>query len=255
MLLKVKSVVKRFGGLKALHDVDLTVEENSITALIGPNGAGKTTMFNSVTNLTPIDSGEIFFTGERIDHLSPHLIAGLGIQRTFQLHQVFTELTVLENVALGMHVSAKSGFLGTILHLPAMRREESKIMQQSLEAIHMVGLDDHVFTLAGQLPYGQQKMVEVARAMVSRPKLLLLDEPTNGLNPSERKSLTELVLKIRRQGTTVFFVAHDMATVMRISDKIHVLSFGQKIAEGPPREILKNKKVIEVYLGEEQDIA
>jgi branched-chain amino acid transport system ATP-binding protein len=254
-LLQVQSVSKHFGGLGALVNVNLAVEEGSITSLIGPNGAGKTTLFNTITNLVPVDVGEIAFKGERIDHLPPHQVAIKGIQRTFQLLQVFKELTVLENVALGMHVRGNSGFIRSILRSASMRSEEREIFERSREAIRFVGLETETSARAGKLPYGQQKMVELARALVSRPNLLLLDEPTNGLNPLERARLTDMVREIRSQGVTVFFVAHDMATVMKISDKIYVLNFGQKIAEGNPKEIAQNQDVIKIYLGEEYRIA
>jgi branched-chain amino acid transport system ATP-binding protein len=254
-LLEVDSVSKHFGGLTALSNVNLTVEEGSITSLIGPNGAGKTTLFNAITNLSPADTGEVYFQGERIDNLDTHMVAVKGIQRTFQLLQVFKELSVLENTALGMHVKGNSGFLNTVFRMRKMRSEEEEIFERSLAAIKFVGLEAKSSMTAGQLPYGQQKMVEFARAIVSEPKLLLLDEPTNGLNPSERGKLTELIREIRERHTSILLVAHDMGTVMGISDKIYVLNFGEKIAEGTPMEIAQNQKVIKVYLGEEYSIA
>jgi branched-chain amino acid transport system ATP-binding protein len=254
-LLEVDSASKHFGGLSALVNVCLNVEQGSITSLIGPNGAGKTTLFNAITNLSPVDTGEIFFQAEKVDHLPPHMVAGKGIQRTFQLLQVFKELSVLENVALGMHVKGNSGFLNAILRGPRMRSEEEKIIERSWETIRFVGLEKQSQTAAGQLPYGQAKLVELARALVSEPRLLLLDEPTNGLNPSERQKLTELIREIRQRGTTVFLVAHDMATVMEISDMIFVLNFGEKIAEGTPKEIAANQEVVKIYLGEEYNVA
>jgi branched-chain amino acid transport system ATP-binding protein len=254
-LLQVDSASKNFGGLTALSKVTLTVEEGSISSLIGPNGAGKSTLFNTITNLIRLDSGSMYFEGERFDQLAPHMIAGRGIQRTFQLLQVCKELTVLENVALGMHAKGSSGFLGAILRFPSMRLEEAEIIQQSKEAVRFVGLEAQLNVAIGQLPYGQQKLVELARAIVSGPKLLLLDEPTNGLSPSETQRLNGMLEQLRNRGVTIFLVAHDMQTVMKVSDKIFVLNFGEKIAEGTPREIAENQEVIKAYLGKEYVIA
>jgi len=254
-LLQVDSASKNFGGLTALLKVTLTIEQGSITSLIGPNGAGKSTLFNTITNLIPLDSGSIYFQEERFDHLPPHMIASKGIQRTFQLLQVFRELTVLENVALGMHAKGNTGFLGAILRFPSMRLEEAEIIQRSKGAVRFVGLEAQSNMVAGQLPYGQQKLVELARAIVSGPKLLLLDEPTNGLSPSETQGLNGILQQLRNEGVTIFLVAHDMQTVMEISDKIFVLNFGQKIAEGTPKEIAESQEVIKAYLGREYIIA
>jgi branched-chain amino acid transport system ATP-binding protein len=255
LLLRVESVSKNFGGLTALSRVNLTVERGSITSLIGPNGAGKTTLFNAVTNFIPIDTGAIFFQGERIDGLPAHSIARKGIQRTFQLLQVFKELTVLENIALGLHANSRAGLLSTILRFRSMKSEEENIIEQSKKIVHLVGLERVVHVKAGQLPFGQQKLVELGRALVSMPRLLLLDEPTNGLNPHETQETISLLNKTREQGVTIFLVAHDMKAVMQISDKIHVLNLGRKIAEGSPEEIKANQEVIEAYLGKEFKLA
>jgi branched-chain amino acid transport system ATP-binding protein len=254
-LLQVESVSKNFGGISALLNITITVEQGSITSLIGPNGAGKTTLFNVITNFIPLDSGRIFFREERIDAFPPYKVANKGIQRTFQLLQVFKELSVLENVTLGMHANSKAGIFPTILRFPSMRLEEAEIIEQSMNAIQLVGLEAHVNDTAGQLPFGQQKLVELARALVSRPKLLLLDEPTNGLNPHETQKVINLLNKIHEQGINIFLIAHDMRTVMEISEKIYVLNFGQKIAEGTPEEIVKNQEVVKAYLGKEYSIA
>jgi len=254
-LLKVESVSKNFGGVNALLDVNVSVDQGSITSLIGPNGAGKTTLFNVITNLIPLDSGRVLFQNERIDHLPSHQMANKGIQRTFQLLQVFKELSVFENVALGMHAKSKAGLLPTIFRFPSMSLEEVEIIEQSKNAIQLVGLEAQMNETAGRLPFGQQKLLELARAFVSRPKLLLLDEPTNGLNPHETQMIIRVLHKIHDQGIDILFVAHDMVTVMEISDKIYVLNFGQKIAEGTPDEIAKNKEVIKAYLGKEYRIA
>lgn len=251
-LLDIECVSKNFGGLAALSEVSLSVEDGSITALIGPNGAGKTTLFNIVTNLILLDSGKVLFQGERIDHLSPHLIPSKGIARTFQLLGMFKELTVLENVALGGQSQTKAGIIPTIFQLPGARSEESQIMERAKNAIRLLGLEGESNAKAGYLPYGLQKLVELGRAICFQPKLILLDEPTIGLNPYEIHGLVNVVRKITEQGTTVFLVAHDMRTVMDISDKIYVLDFGKKIAEGTPKEITGNEEVIKVYLGREE---
>jgi branched-chain amino acid transport system ATP-binding protein len=254
-LLQVDMVSKNFGGLAALSNISLRVEQESITSLIGPNGAGKTTLFNAITNLEPLDSGKVFFQGKRIDHLSSYMVAGKGIQRTFQLLQVFKELSVLENVALGMHARGNAGILASIFRLPSMRTEEVDIIDHSMNVIQLVGLEARTNAKASQLPYGEQKLVEIARALVSQPKLLLLDEPTNGLNPSETQKLTILLQKMREIGVTIFLVAHDMHLVMDISDQIVALNFGKVIAEGVPGEIAENQEVIKAYLGKEHVIA
>jgi branched-chain amino acid transport system ATP-binding protein len=254
-LLQVESISKSFGGIVALSNVSLNVEQGSITALIGPNGAGKTTMFNIVSNFIRPDSGKVFFQGERIDLLLPSMVASRGIQRTFQLLEVMKELSVFENVALGMHAKGNAGVLAAVIRSPSMRREEAQIRERSMDYLQLVGLQDLTNTSAGKLPYGQQKLVELARALVSDPKILLLDEPTNGLNPLETQKIMDVLRHMRERGTTILLVAHDMHTVMQISDKIYVLNYGEKISEGSPKEIARNQDVIKAYLGEKYGVA
>lgn len=254
-LLDIECVSKNFGGLAALSEVSLSVEEGSTTSLIGPNGAGKTTLFNIVTNLIPLDSGKVLFQEERIDHLPPHVIPSKGIARTFQLLGMFKELTVLENVALGGQSQTKAGMFPTIFQFPRSRLEETQIMERAKNTIRLLGLEEQANAKAGYLPYGLQKMVELGRAVCFQPKLVLLDEPTIGLSPHETQRLISVIRKIAEQGTTVFLVAHDMRTVMDISEKIYVLDFGKKIAEGTPKEVTGNEEVIKIYLGREESSA
>lgn len=254
-LLQVESISKSFGGIVALSNVSLNVEQGTITALIGPNGAGKTTLFNIITNFIQPDSGKVFFQGERIDLLLPSMVAGRGIQRTFQLLEVMKELSVFENVTLGMHAKGNAGVLAAVIRSPSMRLEEAQIRERSMNYLQLVGLEDQTYATAGQLPYGQQKLVELARALVSDPKILLLDEPTNGLNPLETQKIIDVLQHVRERGTTIFLVAHDMHTVMQISHKIYVLNYGEKISEGSPKEIASNQDVIKAYLGKKYVVA
>ncbi len=249
-VLSVRGVSKRFGGLQAVEDVSFDVARGAIKSLIGPNGAGKTTLFNLISGFIPADGGEILFDGSAVGGLPPHRIASLGMVRTFQHIRLFPKMTVLENVMVGRHVHSGAGYLAGMLCLPSARKEERRIREKSVGIMEMMGIADLAGAEATSLAYGQQRTVELARALACEPRLLLLDEPAAGLNMRETKELGELISKIRESGITVLLVEHDMSLVMRISDEIVVLSYGQKIAEDRPLAIQKNTEVNRVYLGE-----
>jgi branched-chain amino acid transport system ATP-binding protein len=248
-LLETKKLTKRFGGLIAVSGVDLSVEEGKITALIGPNGSGKTTYFNLLTGVYPPSEGEIFFNQENLSGLNPSLIARRGISRTFQNIQLFQRLTVLENVMVAQDLHCRSTILGVYLRTPAAVREEREIRDRAKSFIDLVGLKGIENQEARNLPYGAQRLLEVARALATLPRLLLLDEPAAGMNRTESGDLMSLIRKIRDRGITILLVEHDMRVVMGISDRVAVLNFGQKIAEGTPEEVKKNPAVIQAYLG------
>jgi branched-chain amino acid transport system ATP-binding protein len=250
-LLSVREVSKRFGGLQAIDGLSFDVAQGSIKALIGPNGAGKTTLFNLIAGALEPDSGEIVFGGAAVHDLSPDRIASLGMVRTFQHIRLFPKMTVLENVMVGRHVHSRAGFLAGMLNLPFTWKEERRIRDKSLEILDLLGIADHVRTEASSLAYGQQRIVEIGRALACEPKLLLLDEPAAGLNMRETNDMGRLIEKIRDMGVTVLLVEHDMSLVMKISDEVIVLSYGQKIAEDRPLSIQKNPEVIRVYLGDD----
>jgi len=248
-LLETKKLTKRFGGLIAVSGVDLSVEEGKITALIGPNGSGKTTYFNLLTGVYPPSEGEIFFNQENLSGLNPSLIARRGISRTFQNIQLFQRLTVLENVMVAQDLHCRSTIIGVYLRTPAAVREEREIRDRAKSFIDLVGLKGIENQEARNLPYGAQRLLEVARALATLPRLLLLDEPAAGMNRTESGDLMSLIRKIRDRGITILLVEHDMRVVMGISDRVAVLNFGQKIAEGTPEEVKKNPAVIQAYLG------
>ncbi len=251
--LNIKNLSRSFGGLKAVQDVSFTVSQKSIKALIGPNGAGKTTLFNLIAGSLPADSGEVFINDIPIHNQPPHKIARHGISRTFQNIKLFSHMTVLENVMIGRHIQSKSGFFSSMLKLPHSIKEERSIKERSMEILSMMGIENESDNEAGNLPFGKQRYVEIARSLATEPSLLLLDEPAAGLNMYETKHLSEMILKIKEQGLTILLIEHDMSLVMDISDDIVVLSSGKKIAEGFPAEIQKNAEVIRVYLGEDDD--
>lgn len=254
VMLELKGLHKYFGGLHAVNDVSFQVEKGAIKAVIGPNGAGKTTLFNLIAGVFEPSAGSIFFEGKQIQGLKPHKIAALGMSRTFQNINLFHGMTALENVMLGRHVQSNSGFLAGMFNLPWTWQEEKDIRTRSMELLELLEIDEYADNEATSLSFGQQRAVEMARALATDPELLLLDEPAAGLNIYETAEVGRLIGRIRDMGITVLLVEHDMSLVMDISDEIVVLSFGEKIAEDQPEAIQHNPDVIRIYLGEDEEV-
>lgn len=250
-LIEVKNLTRYFGGLHAVNNVSFDVEKGIIKAIIGPNGAGKTTLFNLISGTIPVTSGRVFFNGHNITGLKPYQIARKGIVRTFQNLKLNQHMTALENVMIGRHIRSRSGFLTGMLNLPSSWTEEKKIREKALEMLEIVSLADKKDILVANLPFGQQRAVELARALACEPEVILLDEPASGLNIYETKELSELIKKLKSWNLTIMIVEHDMSLVMDISDDVVVLNYGEKIAEGQPEKIQKNNNVIKIYLGDD----
>lgn len=251
--LSAENITIQFGGLRAVDGVSFHVDQGEIVSLIGPNGAGKTTVFNMLTGVYQLSGGEIHFMDERIDGKDPQEIVIRGISRTFQNLRLFPKMRVIENVLVGTHVNTRYNFFQGLFRTPAFRREEREKTLRAVEILDSIGLRNHINSYAESLPYGEQRKVEIARAMATNAKLLLLDEPAAGMNPAESEELLRFIRHLKEIGYTVLLIEHDMSVVMNISDRIYVLDHGRMIAEGLPEEIANNPQVIRAYLGEERE--
>lgn len=250
-LLETQALSMTFGGLRAVSNLNLSVEEGSLVGLIGPNGAGKTTVFNMISGMVRPSEGSILFAGEDTTRLPAHAVTRRGLARTFQNIRLFSDLTVLANVKIAHHKHVKYGFLKALSHV-GIKEEEEEIAHSSMRLLEFLGLEDKADQVAGNLPYGEQRLLEIARALATKPRLLLLDEPAAGMNPNETVELMELIRRIREEfSVTIFLIEHDMNLVMGICEYITVLDYGMTIAEGTPEEIRTNRRVIKAYLGEE----
>jgi branched-chain amino acid transport system ATP-binding protein len=254
-LIEVKGISKAFGGVKAVVELTFGLRRGAIKGIIGPNGAGKTTVFNLISGILRIDSGEILFNETPLNRLRPYQIAFLGISRTFQNLQLFDNMTVIENVMVGLHTKTRSETFHALFRLPRAKDEERSIFKKAYEMLQLVDLESRAFEMVSGLPYGEQKLVEVARALASDPEVIMLDEPVSGLNSQEIQRLADLIRRVNAQGKTILIVEHNMRFIMSICQEILVLNYGKMIAEGPPSEISKNPDVVSAYLGEELKIA
>ncbi|PID74091.1 MAG: ABC transporter ATP-binding protein [Desulfobacterales bacterium] len=252
-LLELNGVTKTFGGLTAVDNLSFTLESGDIMGLIGPNGAGKTTAFNLITGNYAADSGGILFDGRSLQGLLPHKIVSLGIARTFQTIRLFQNMPVIENVLAGCHCRMKSGIFGSMFHTPAQKREEREALELAAAELEFVGLLDSAGLAAANLSYGNQRLLEIARALATRPRLLILDEPAGGMNEQETGRLITLIRKLQDRGLTILLIEHDMGLVMDVCEKLVVIEYGRKIAGGVPREIKNDPRVIKAYLGSDED--
>jgi branched-chain amino acid transport system ATP-binding protein len=251
VLLDIRKLTKSFGGLTAVNQLDLSVEKGDIVGLIGPNGAGKTTVFNTISGIFRPTSGKVVFKGQNITGLSPHAVAKKGLVRTFQVTNIFSDLTVLDNIRLGSHIHAQIGFLADLLDLPSKQKKEKALLEKASEIADFVGLGDRLDESGKNLSHGHQRALELAIALASNPELLLLDEPVAGMSVEETEVMMNNVRRAREKGISILLVEHDMKMIMGLCDKVCVLNFGKKLAEGTPAQICSNPEVIAAYLGSE----